>query len=149
MRRIFFRFAVAVTAFSVGVSVWEIYRRYTLPEVITIEEPAASPYFPIQSSCFPGLSMRVDEPSDCTDYFRNVVLSENAWSNQFRRDWYSNHLRAMEEVALTSLLDEDESYRFLWLRSFHHPITIHVWRTGVDQFIVVKEVSGAGGYKPG
>jgi hypothetical protein len=55
----------------------------------------------------------------------------------------------MNELALPSLPDESESYRFLWLRSFHRPIAIHVWRTGSKHFIVAKELTGAGGYEPG
>ena len=41
------------------------------------------------------------------------------------------------------------SYRFLWLRTFHHPVAIHIWRDGSKRFLVAKQLSGAGGYDPG
>src|SRR4030081_3548113 len=63
--------------------------------------------------------------------------------------WYAKHLRAMREPSLwesskdTSL----ESYRFLWLRSFHHPVSarLEVAKDGTAQ-LFVKVLSGQGGY---
>lgn len=55
----------------------------------------------------------------------------------------------MNEQPLSALENEDESYRFLWLRTFHKPVAIHVWRTGVRHFMVVKRLNGQGGYDPG
>jgi len=84
-----------------------------------------------------------------------VMMSKDG-SNQiinsldsFRNDWYSKHLKAMDEPSLSSIAEPDETYRFLWLRSFHHPIAIRVWRTGEERNMVFKELDGAGGYEPG
>jgi len=44
--------------------------------------------------------------------------------------------------------DGFESYRFLWLRSFHHPVVVRIWKSGDDHFILLKETNGAGGYEP-
>ncbi len=43
-----------------------------------------------------------------------------------------------------------ESYRFLWLRTFHHPIAVRV-DLGADgkAHLTAKMTSGAGGYDPG
>ena len=41
-----------------------------------------------------------------------------------------------------------ERYRFLWLRSFHHPVAVRIWKSGDEHFISVKETNGAGGYEP-
>jgi len=43
-----------------------------------------------------------------------------------------------------------ESYRFLWLRTFHHPVSarLDVAGDGAGE-LVVKVLSGAGGYNPG
>jgi hypothetical protein len=68
---------------------------------------------------------------------------------RFINGWYSRHLEAMNERPLAALKDEDESYRFLWLRSFHRPVAIHVWRAGGQYFMVVKRLNGRGGYDPG
>ena len=67
----------------------------------------------------------------------------------FRNEWYSKHLKAMDEPAIPSITGANETYRFLWLRTFHHPIAIRLWRTGEERNIVFKELSGAGGYEPG
>jgi hypothetical protein len=69
--------------------------------------------------------------------------------DSFRNEWYSKHLEAMNEPALPSMEGANEMYRFLWLRSFHHPIAIRVWRIGEDRNMVFKELDGAGGYEPG
>lgn len=66
-----------------------------------------------------------------------------------RNEWYSKHLKAMNEPPFFSLEGQGESYRFLWLRTFHHPITIRVWQTGQERTLVFKELNGAGGYEPG
>lgn len=41
------------------------------------------------------------------------------------------------------------TYRFLWLRTFHHPVVIRVDRTDTGSFLAAHELSGAGGYEPG
>jgi len=69
--------------------------------------------------------------------------------DSFRNEWYSKHLEAMDESSLNSIAESDETYRFLWLRSFHHPIAIRVWRKGEERKMVFKELDGAGGYEPG
>jgi hypothetical protein len=122
MTRIFLKLGVAFVTFSIGVSVTVIYSLYrlpdvTLPEITNIVQ---------RSSCFPGLSVRVVKSTAQTEYFPAVALSDSAWSAQFLNDWYSRQLKAMNELPLAALENEDESYRFLWLRSFHEPIAIHV-----------------------
>ena len=69
--------------------------------------------------------------------------------DSFRNEWYSKHLKAMDESSLNSMAESDETYRFLWLRTFHHPIAIRVWRKGEERNMVFKELDGAGGYEPG
>jgi hypothetical protein len=139
MRRIFLRLGVALVTFSLGVSLSVTNWHDDLPKV-KLEEP-------VPPSCFPGLSVGVDKPQ--ATYFPLIIFSENSWGNQFRSDWYSKHLQAMNEAPLASLVQEDESYRFLWLRTFHDPIAIRVWRSGSKQFIVAKRLNGSGGYEPG
>jgi len=69
--------------------------------------------------------------------------------DSFRNEWYSKHLKAMDESSLNSMAGSDETYRFLWLRTFHHPIAIRVWRKGEERNMAFKELDGAGGYDPG
>jgi hypothetical protein len=67
-------------------------------------------------------------------------------------DWYSKHLVAMKEPSLFELSENHhaQQYRFLYLRTFDHPIVIRlvVNPDGTGTYIT-KELSGAGGYEPG
>lgn len=67
----------------------------------------------------------------------------------FRRHWYSIHLRAMAEPSLSCGDVELETYRFLWLRTFHAPIAVRLSLTGKGARVASVELSGAGGYSPG
>lgn len=68
-------------------------------------------------------------------------------------DWYSKHLAAMREPSLWDLSRQDfgaEVYRFLWLRSFHHPISVRLTvRKDGTGLLTSKETDGKGGYHPG
>ena len=70
----------------------------------------------------------------------------------FRQSWYSKHLAAMHEEPLWSLPNQTNNFtfRFLWLRTFHHPICVRVNAKdyGVP-VLLAKELDGAGGYSPG
>jgi hypothetical protein len=67
----------------------------------------------------------------------------------FRSDWYSNHLRAMSEPVLTPREDGRRTYRFTWLRTFHHPIAVRIDATSERATLTAVELDGAGGYDPG
>ena len=41
------------------------------------------------------------------------------------------------------------TYRFTWLRTFHHPLVVRVTRDGGAIRVVAIELDGAGGYGPG
>lgn len=72
--------------------------------------------------------------------------------DQFKSDRYSKQLTALKESSLVVLAatQKKESYRFLWLRTFHQPIAIRidVNADGTSQ-LTEKMTSGAGGYDPG
>lgn len=65
----------------------------------------------------------------------------------FRREWYTKHVRAMSESRLVD--EPGETYRFLWLRSFDHPIAVRVSCTGKTCRLTGIRTSGKGGYEPG
>jgi len=70
----------------------------------------------------------------------------------FKNQWYSSQLQALKEPSLYSLRNNlsTESYRFLWLRTFHNPIAIRLdLRPDGTSDLIVKVASGAGGYNPG
>jgi hypothetical protein len=56
----------------------------------------------------------------------------------------------MEEPSLScGPLQETEAYRFLWLRTFHNPIAVRVFRRGQDHRLEAVVLDGSGGYEPG
>jgi hypothetical protein len=87
-------------------------------------------------------------------YFPDGVLSADERSDQFRSEWYSKQLHALNEPSLWELSNSKdegrESYRLLWLRTFHHPVAVRVdiGANGVGR-LFLKMASGAGGYAPG
>ena len=70
----------------------------------------------------------------------------------FKAHWYSSQLQGLDEPSLFALTGNAtaHAYRFLWLRTFHHPIAI---RLNIDPdgtgMLTTKMSSGAGGYSPG
>jgi hypothetical protein len=72
--------------------------------------------------------------------------------DDFKAQWYSSQLKALQEPSLFELtkVPDLESYRFLWLRTFNHPIATRVDikpdGTGV---LTTKVANGAGGFRPG
>jgi hypothetical protein len=72
--------------------------------------------------------------------------------DDFKSRWYSRQLRALGEPSLSALTTnrKAESYRFLWLRTFHHPVAVRIDLQGDGSWILTTKVaSGAGGYSPG
>jgi hypothetical protein len=61
--------------------------------------------------------------------------------------WYSAQLRALKEPSLFQLASNalSHSYRFLWLRTFNHPIAIRVdIKPAGTGALTTKVTSGAG-----
>jgi len=70
----------------------------------------------------------------------------------FKAEWYSTQLKALNEPSLFALtkVADAESYRFLWLRTFQHPVAIRLdHQMDGTWMLTTKEGGGAGGYKPG
>jgi hypothetical protein len=78
----------------------------------------------------------------------NAFDSENR-GDEFMAQWYSNELMVLKEPSLLEFAkDADaESYRFLWLRTFHHPVAIRldVKRDGTG-ILTTKIGSGSAGF---
>src|SRR5262245_25566892 len=49
-------------------------------------------------------------------------------SDLFVREWYSKHLVAMKEPSLScGVLEDTETYRFLWLSTWENPVAVRVF----------------------
>jgi hypothetical protein len=72
--------------------------------------------------------------------------------DDFTANWYSAQLRALKEPSLLDLGKDPTAhcFRFLWLRTFHHPIAVRIEvKSDGTGALTIKEASGAGGYAPG
>jgi hypothetical protein len=112
--------------------------------------------YKVQASYFP-ISAFVDLPNDWqTNYSVNVIDfvsgSEYKFSGVesaiFHINWYSEHLKGLEEPVLSDSLPE-KVFRFTWLRSFHNPIVIGLENSNDSITLYWKVCDGAGGYEPG
>jgi hypothetical protein len=82
-------------------------------------------------------------------YFPQGTLApQNAQIDELSRSWYSKHLHSMREPSL-SCGSTGLTYRFTWLRTFHHPVVIRVVDSGRMGSLLAVELDGAGGYEPG
>jgi hypothetical protein len=91
-------------------------------------------------------------PDANPQYFPVGVFSDDPDRSEFRARWYAKHLRAMGEESLLSAAANNEflGYRFLWLRTFHHPIAMKLRiRPGGSGQLTSTEMTSAGGYDPG
>ena len=79
------------------------------------------------------------------------ILSARPSLDSFVVAWYSQQLSALREgrMAVGIPHGTQEAYRFLWLRSFHHPVAIRVYSSQTGAVAVTSEAAGAGGYAPG
>jgi hypothetical protein len=127
-------FALCVVAGTGSVSSWPQtgkQSKASVPSVLNSPPDANPKYFPI------GI---FGQPS-------------HSWGEgDFRARWYSSYLRAMHEPSLSDASKDTSlvAYRFLWLRTFHHPIAIRVSiRPDGTASLTGKVTSGAGGYEAG
>lgn len=61
-------------------------------------------------------------------YFPPGILAEKPAVSKFEEEWYSKELKLLREPSLweSSKTQKSETYRFLWLRSFHPGIAIRI-----------------------
>jgi hypothetical protein len=150
MKRVTLWLAVTLATFTLGVTITALHTLRThsnkpIPSTIEHDRPASRAV----PSCFPGLSRSVENLNP-TSYFPSGAFYPKAQHEKFIVDWYTKHLQAMAESSLLYEADSrPETYRFLWLRSFHHPVAVRVWASNDGHFINVKQTNGAGGYEPG
>jgi hypothetical protein len=85
-------------------------------------------------------------------YFPNGSLSADTEDDKFVAKWFSEQLAALKEPSLweSSKTEQRQSYRFLWLRTFHHPIAVRIdVNADGTSSLTTKMTSGEGAYRPG
>ena len=61
-------------------------------------------------------------------YFPSGALGDDS---AFIENWYSGQLAALKEQPLCCGVEDPQTIvRFTWLRSFHHPVAIRLFRSG-------------------
>ena len=83
-----------------------------------------------------------DTKPDYKDTTANAITA-------FVNTWYSKMLFALKEPILKNYQGSKEIYRFTWLRSFNHPVSIRFEKQGDLIKLFTKVSNGAGGYVPG
>jgi hypothetical protein len=153
MRKILLKCMVAAFTLVLGVVSDSLTNHLFSSEATSIDEiaPITVPYSIAQtSSCFPGLSADLSSFGSDYDYFPPRAFAEEQESNARIVEWYSKYLRTMDEPSYLSFaVPAVESYRFLWLRSFHHPVVVRISSADDRHLMTIKELDGAGGYEPG
>jgi hypothetical protein len=86
-------------------------------------------------------------------YFPPNCLDESPKSSQFKEQWYSKQLSGLHETSLweaSRATAQVQVYRFLYLRSFHHPIVVRVDVNKDGKGLLTTRIgSGRGGIEPG
>lgn len=148
MKRFSFWIIVSLFTFLIGLGAVLTWLYFNQKEIVEIEPV---PLFEnIQPKTYPGLSRKISElPKGKSGYFPKNTWNGHDTADHFMNDWYGDFLKAMGEKSLLNVSDEKEVYRFLWLRTFHHPIFVRIERKGNSIRLFSKESNGAGGYEPG
>jgi hypothetical protein len=151
MKKISVRLLACLCSFVLGSGAVIGWLFYQTSEVADIAPPA-----PLSSACvkprvFPALARNISELKKGKSGFFPKGDFSNGWAgaDDFMNDWYGKHLRAMNEKSLLETSAGQEVYRFLWLRTFHHPVFVRVERRQNEIKLFTKELNGAGGYDPG
>ena len=157
MKRFYFWTITALATFALGLVAFYVWiAPHFAPHNEVFVEPPLSVETPVYAGCsvsrsFPGLSVEFNSLATRPDgnFPKSSLNSRNEKSDIFRDTWYGKHLAGMQEPSLVTTNNGDkESYRFLWLRSFHHAIAVRIERDGGQINLFVKENNGFGGYEP-
>jgi len=99
-----------------------------------------------------GLVLSLVVTAHAQQYFPKHALGSSHVEDQLKQNWYSSQLRALQEPSIFALksMPRAECYRFLWLRTFHHPVAIRLEpKPDGTSVLTVKTADGAGGFRPG
>lgn len=145
MKRTTICLTIAVSTLIVGVAATFWFTRHREPSSRLEED----------SCCKLTLDARSDK-SQPTFYFAAGTFQPDEVREKGLVKWYSRSLQEMDEPSFQSIVSANgETYRFLWLRSFHPAVSVRVWKCqrgyclnakqldSVDKYIEGKIVSSA------
>lgn len=80
-----------------------------------------------------------------------AAAQEKYFPPDFPSNWYVGDLKALRESPLweASKTQRTQSYRFLWLRSFHHPIAIRIDLNADGTSSLIEKMTGGVTGHPG
>ena len=139
--RFSYRFiVVTILTFLIGlgvVSLWFIYQRPVVSQTQNI-------------GCFTGFNVeKAGVGFASTLYFPPTIFSEIEGRDDVSNR-YAEFLISMHEPSFLVFPDcVEESYRFLWIRTFHQPVSVRIWKSGAQFFLTIKKLDGQGGYDIG
>lgn len=106
---------------------------------------------PTTTECFPGKSRPIHEiETTVSKYLPKKFLIEDLKRNDSEAEtrldkWHSEQLLSLKEASLlASSTTGEETYRFLWTRSFHEPISVRVTSIGNKREIFIKKTDSKG-----
>lgn len=119
-----------------------------LPDVPAPENPVAQCQY---KTGFPGASVPLaGMERGASGYFPVKKWNSYPDADSFHNRWYGGNLVAMNEPSLLDIRDRDVAiYRFLWLRSFHLPISVRIERKKDRMTLFTKELISNVGRGPG
>jgi hypothetical protein len=85
------------------------------------------------------------------NYFPENIFCDSPAHYSFVAHWYREQLIGLKEPSIYAMRTDCTMhiYRFLWLRSFHHPVAVRFILLDDGGTIISKMCDGAGGYEPG
>jgi len=85
-----------------------------------------------------------------TSYFATGLFQPDQVREKGFVNWYSRSLREMAEPSFQSIVSVNvESYRFLWLRSFHPVVAVRVWKCARGYCMTAKQLDSVDEYVDG
>ena len=144
MRKYFLQILLVVSLFLLSIATFTISNFYNFQPKIS-KTAQKNPNCD-KSESFPGKSEEISKiKKGKTDFFPKEIFVID-----FLETWYGSNLKEMKEESFLKISDKNkEAYRFLWLRSFHHPIFVRIERNQDKYNLVAKEFDGKADIKPG
>ena len=140
MKRFSFWIIISVFTFFLGICAVLTWLYYDQKQIVEVEPVTLFDNSCLQSKSFPGLSKKISEiQKGKSGHFPKAVFD----NSDFFADFYGMYLKSMDEKSLLNFSNNNrEVYRFLWLRSFHHPIFVRIEKTDNSIQIFSKELDG-------